>query len=100
MNTSSWEPLSGTSTLLAVHQDPTGYAPADGAGLSQGGQLLVTEDSIQVIDLRVVRALAPLVPLVPLSEPALERTTWTTEITRSTCMAITPGCMCAENLIL
>ncbi|KAH9980737.1 multicopper oxidase-domain-containing protein [Russula compacta] len=52
MNTSSWEPLSGTSTLLAVHQDPTGYAP-DGAGLSEGEQLLVTEDSIQVIDLRV-----------------------------------------------
>jgi iron transport multicopper oxidase len=56
MNTTSWLPLNGTSTLLAVHQNPTGFAP-DGAGLGAGDQLLVTEDSIQVLDLRVVRVL-------------------------------------------
>ncbi|KAH9991861.1 multicopper oxidase 2A [Russula vinacea] len=52
MNDTSWEPLNGTSTLLAVHQNPTGFAP-DGVGLGTGDQLLVTADSIQVVDLRV-----------------------------------------------
>ncbi|KAH8994229.1 multicopper oxidase 2A [Lactarius akahatsu] len=52
MNSTSWEPLSGTSTLLAVHQDPTGFAPV-GVGIGAGDQLLVTEDSIQVLDVRV-----------------------------------------------
>jgi len=52
MNTTSWEPLSGTTTLLSVQQNPTGYAPA-GAGLGAGEQLIFTEDSIQVVDLRV-----------------------------------------------
>lgn len=52
MNSTSWEPLSGTSTLLAVHRDPTGYVPV-GVGIGVGDQLLVTEDSIQVLDVRV-----------------------------------------------
>ncbi|KAI9439400.1 multicopper oxidase 2A [Lactarius psammicola] len=52
MNGTSWEPLSGTSTLLAVHQDPTGFVPS-GVGIGTGDQLLVTEDSIQVLDVRV-----------------------------------------------
>ena len=56
MNTTSWEPLNGTTTLLSVQQNPTGYAPA-GAGLGAGEQLIFTEDSIQVVDLRVVRVL-------------------------------------------
>jgi len=56
MNTTSWEHLSGTTTLLSVQQNPTGYAPA-GAGLGAGDQLIFTEDSIQVVDLRVVRVL-------------------------------------------
>ena len=55
INSTSWEPLSGTTTLLAVHNNPKGYAPA-GAGIGTGDQLLVTEDSIQVLDLRVVRS--------------------------------------------
>jgi hypothetical protein len=53
MNTSSWEPLDGISTLLAVHQNPTGFVP-DGVGIGTGDQLIVTADSIQVLDLRVV----------------------------------------------
>ena len=56
MNTTSWEPLNGTTTLLSVQQNPTGYAPA-GVGLGAGEQLIFTEDSIQVVDLRVVRVL-------------------------------------------
>jgi hypothetical protein len=54
MNDTSWEPLNGTTTLLKVQQNPTGYAPA-GAGIGAGDQLLVTEDSIQVLDLIIVR---------------------------------------------
>ncbi|KAF8489093.1 multicopper oxidase 2A [Russula emetica] len=52
MNITSYEPLSGISTLLAVHQNPTGFVP-DGVGIGTGDQLLVTADSIQVLDLRV-----------------------------------------------
>jgi hypothetical protein len=55
MNTSSFEPLSGISTLLEVHQNPTGFVP-DGVGIGAGDQLLVTADSIQVLDLQVVSA--------------------------------------------
>jgi hypothetical protein len=70
MNTTSWLPLNWTSTLLAVHQNPTGFAP-DGVGLGAGDQLLVTEDSIQVLDLRVVRVLVPYL-LVLFSDPCLK----------------------------
>jgi hypothetical protein len=56
MNTTSWQPLSGTTTLLSVQKDPTGYAPV-GVGIGAGDQLLWTEDSIQVLDLIVVRML-------------------------------------------
>jgi len=52
MNSTSWLPLNGTSTLLAVHQNPTGYAPA-GAGIGAGDQFLVTEDTIQVLDVQI-----------------------------------------------
>jgi iron transport multicopper oxidase len=65
MNTMSWEPLSGTTTLLSVQKDPTGYAPV-GLAVGAGDQLLWTEDSIQVLDLIVVRMLLLAVP-VPLS---------------------------------
>jgi hypothetical protein len=58
MNTTSFEPLTGISTLLAVHQNPMGFAP-DGVGIGAGDQLLVTADSIQVLDLRVVCVLVP-----------------------------------------
>jgi len=56
VNNTSWEPLSGQSTLLAVRKDPTGYAPI-GSGVGAVDQLLFTVDSIQVVDLRVVRPL-------------------------------------------
>jgi hypothetical protein len=59
MNTTSWEPLNGTSTLLAVHQNPTGYAPVGGA-VAAGDQFLVTEDSIQVLDVQIVRVVLAL----------------------------------------
>ena len=62
MNDTSWEPLSGTSTLLAVHQNATGYVP-DGVGIGAGDQLLVTEDSIQVLDVRIVRVADYLAPV-------------------------------------
>ena len=65
MNTTSWEPLTGTTTLLSVQKDPTGYAPV-GVAVGAGDQLLVMEDSIQVLDLIVVCKLLP-VGLVPIS---------------------------------
>jgi hypothetical protein len=91
MNDTSWEPLNGTSTLLAVHQNPTGFAP-DGVGLGAGDQLLVTADSIQVVDLRVVRVLVRIYLFRYLT--ASERTTWMTEIIHSTCTDTAPGCTC------
>ncbi|KAI0261865.1 multicopper oxidase 2A [Gloeopeniophorella convolvens] len=51
MNGTSWEPLAG-STLLAVRNAPTTYVP-EGAALGAGDQLLVTEDSVRVLDVRV-----------------------------------------------
>ena len=94
MNETSWEPLNGTSTLLAVHQNPTGFAP-DGVGLGTGDQLLVTADSIQVVDLRVVRVLVHICLSRCLTcAPVHQRTTWTMEIIRSTCTDTAPGCTC------
>lgn len=69
MNTTSFQPLTGKSTLLAVQQNPTGFAP-DGVGIGAGDQLLVTADSIQVLDLRVVCVLV----LVRMSPFSLTRT--------------------------
>ena len=57
MNGTSWSLLNGTSTLLAVHQDLMGYAPAS-PGIGVGHQFLVTEDSIQALDVQIVRVLA------------------------------------------
>jgi hypothetical protein len=65
MNNTSWKPLSGTTTLLAVQKDPTNYAPV-GVAVGAQDQLLWTEDSIQVHDLIIVRMLLP-AALVPLS---------------------------------
>lgn len=65
MNSTSYDPLNGISTLLAVRQNPTGYVP-DGVGIGAGDQLLVTADSIQVLDLRVVCVLI-LIHMSPLS---------------------------------
>ncbi len=54
MNSTSWKMLHGTTTLMEVHKDPTGYVP-EGVGIGLGGQLLVTEETIQVLDVRIVR---------------------------------------------
>lgn len=90
MNSTSYDPLNGISTLLAVHQNPTGYVP-DGVGIGAGDQLLVTADSIQVLDLRVVCVLI-LIHMSPFSLTVPKRTTLTTETTHSTCTDIVPGC--------
>jgi len=52
MNNTSWSPLSGESTLLAVRNNPQGYAPV-GSSIANGTQLIITEDSIQVLDLQI-----------------------------------------------
>jgi hypothetical protein len=44
---------------MAVQQNPLGYA-ADGSSVVSGDQFMVTEDSIQVIDLQVVSLPLPL----------------------------------------
>ncbi|KAI0069818.1 Cupredoxin [Panus rudis PR-1116 ss-1] len=49
-NTTSWEPLVGTSTLLTVHQDGASYAP-EGGSLQNSTQFMITEDTIQTVDL-------------------------------------------------
>ncbi|KZS96979.1 extracellular multicopper oxidase [Sistotremastrum niveocremeum HHB9708] len=52
LNSTSWEPLAGTSTLLAV-KNSSSFAE-EGAGISSvGDQLIVTEDRISVIDFEV-----------------------------------------------
>ena len=76
MNTTSYEPLSGISTLLEVHQNPTGFVP-DSAGIGAGNQLLVTADSIQVLDLQVVSVLL-LVHVTLFSLTRAQRTILTT----------------------
>ncbi|TCD62838.1 hypothetical protein EIP91_006351 [Steccherinum ochraceum] len=54
-NRTSWEPLQGTSTFLSVRNAGLAgsmYAPV-GSSLQSPDQLLLTEDSIQVVDLLV-----------------------------------------------
>lgn len=54
-NKTSWEPLSGTSTFMQVRNaalSNSSYAP-DGASLQNPDQLMITEDSIQVVDLLI-----------------------------------------------
>ncbi|KAJ3484465.1 hypothetical protein NLI96_g5633 [Meripilus lineatus] len=58
MNRTSWEPLSGTTSLLLVREaglerhNATSFAPVGGS-LQDGDQFYVTEDSIQVVDLLI-----------------------------------------------
>ncbi|KAF8589080.1 multicopper oxidase [Ramaria rubella] len=52
MNRTSWEFHRERATLLEVHKNPLGYAPA-GASIAPGDQFIVTEDEIQVVDIRV-----------------------------------------------
>ncbi len=52
----SWVPLSGTTTLLNVRNAFAGgssYAPSGGS-IQPGDQFMITEDSIQVVDLLIV----------------------------------------------
>ncbi|KAI0063945.1 hypothetical protein BV25DRAFT_1801547 [Artomyces pyxidatus] len=51
INSTSWDPLPG-STLMAVRNAPKTFAP-DGVSIPNGDQLIVSEDSIQVIDIRI-----------------------------------------------
>ncbi|THH26893.1 hypothetical protein EUX98_g7295 [Antrodiella citrinella] len=53
LNKISWEPLTDTSTYMHVRNaglDNSTYAPT-GSSLQPGDQLMITEDSIQVVDL-------------------------------------------------
>jgi len=52
MNSTSWSPLQGESTFLAVRKNPTGFA-GEGSSVVGDDQLLATIDSIQVVDVRV-----------------------------------------------
>ncbi|KIJ23523.1 multicopper oxidase [Sphaerobolus stellatus SS14] len=52
MNTTSWDPLKGTTTLLSARKNPKGYA-ALGGGIAAGDQFMITEDSIEVVDLMI-----------------------------------------------
>ncbi|KIJ37532.1 multicopper oxidase [Sphaerobolus stellatus SS14] len=51
MNTTSWEPLQGESTLMAVRRDPQNFAMEGASIVSE--QFMVTEDTVRVIDLIV-----------------------------------------------
>ncbi|EKM52914.1 uncharacterized protein PHACADRAFT_261609 [Phanerochaete carnosa HHB-10118-sp] len=56
MNTTSWEPLQGTTTLLRAReafQEGRVYGGSDGGSLQSGEQFLLTEDSVQVVDLLI-----------------------------------------------
>ena len=58
MNTTSWEPLKGTTTLLSVRDaiaNGSSYAPVGGSLRDE--QFMITEDSIQTVDLVIVRIL-------------------------------------------
>ena len=53
-------PLQGTTTLLqarAAFQADSVYGGPEGGSLQSGGQFMITEDSIQVVDLLIVRRL-------------------------------------------
>ncbi|KAF8524707.1 multicopper oxidase 2A [Hysterangium stoloniferum] len=52
MNTTSWSPLPNNTTLLETLDNPTEYS-VSGVMIALGDQLMVVEDSIQVLDLRV-----------------------------------------------
>ena len=63
MNTTSWEPLKGTTTLLSVRDaiaNGSSYAPVGGSLRDE--QFMITEDSIQTVDLVIVRTLNFVVP--------------------------------------
>lgn len=40
-------------TILKVHRDPKGYAP-EGSSIAFYDQFMITEDSVQVVELRIV----------------------------------------------
>ncbi len=64
MNSTSWKRLNGTTMPLEVHKDPTGYVP-EGVDIGSGDQLIYTVDTIQVLEVQIVRCPLPrTLPLV------------------------------------
>ena len=53
MNSTSWVPLKGTTTLLDVYNNKGTYAP-NGGSIQPTDQFMITEDDIQVVDLLIV----------------------------------------------
>ena len=56
MNSTSWVPLRGTTTLLSVRDavaNGSSYVPEGGALRDE--QFVITEDDVQVVDLLIVR---------------------------------------------
>ncbi|KAA1477561.1 multicopper oxidase 2A [Dentipellis sp. KUC8613] len=52
INSTSWNPLVGQSSLLAVQQNVSGFR-IPGTNIAGGDQLLATVDSIQVVDVHI-----------------------------------------------
>ncbi|EKM52837.1 uncharacterized protein PHACADRAFT_149761 [Phanerochaete carnosa HHB-10118-sp] len=53
MNGTSWQPLTNTSTLSQIAQKGQSFAP-EGPSVQFGDQFMITEDSIEVVDLLLV----------------------------------------------
>nr|AAS21670.1 multicopper oxidase 4B [Phanerodontia chrysosporium] len=56
MNGTSWQPLQGTTTLLQIvdaARNGSMYAP-EGSSIQPGSQFLITEDSVEVVDILLV----------------------------------------------
>lgn len=51
-NTTSWEFMKDDPTILKVNRDPKGYAP-EGSSIAFYDQFMITEDSVQVVELRI-----------------------------------------------
>ena len=67
----TWQPLSGTSTLLQVvdaSKNHTAYAP-QGSSIQSRDQFIITEDSIEVVDLLLVRFSCDVFPRTVLTAP-------------------------------
>ena len=99
MNTTSWEPLQGTTTLLRVREEiakGSVYVP-EGSGL-RDEQFVITEDEIQVVDLIIVRTrcYSPMFRIIQLTRYG--RTIWMMASTRSIYMDT--GHICAPGLLI
>lgn len=45
-------------TILRVHRDPKGYAP-EGSSIAFYDQFMITQDSVEVVELRIVSISIP-----------------------------------------